>query len=67
MKMYLDVKDSTDKIRKDLESEEQRRKLEVQLLEEKNVNLVQKVNELQAEKSERANEVTRLNTELNQR
>ena len=29
MKMYLDVKESSDTMRKDLESEEQRRKLEV--------------------------------------
>ena len=50
MKMFLDLKDSSDRIQKELESESQRRKLEVQLIEEKNASLIEQVTQLEAEK-----------------
>ena len=67
MKMYLDLKDSSDRIQKELESESQRRKLEVQLIEEKNASLSEQVTQLEAEKQERIAEVSKLNLMLIQR
>lgn len=67
MKMYLDLKDSSDRIQKELESESQRRKLEVQLIEEKNASLIEQVTQLEAEKQERVAEISKLNLTLIQR
>ena len=60
MKQLLELKDSAAARQKDLENEAQRRKLEVQLLEEKNARMVSQVLSLTKNVEENQREISRL-------
>ena len=59
MKQLLELRDKTQTKERELETEAQRRKLEVQLLEEKNNKMLEQVTTLTAEIEERDREIVR--------